>query len=128
MTAILTLSNLSFLFAPFTNWLGLADTRAFVGTDFGPYQIVSGLAAVIVSTGGCRRTRLQILACDSRDPVGGIERSEGPYESAAAIGCNHRHDVHVVAKKVYTCSKHGVGLANGMQSLQHEIANGRLKG
>ena len=53
-----------------------------------------------VSAGGCRRTKLQILSLDSRDPVGGIERSEGPHESAAAIGCNHRHDVQVVVKKV----------------------------
>lgn len=56
------------------------------------------LAAVIVS--GCPRTKFRILAGDSRDPMGGIERSEGPHESAAAIGCNHRHEVHVVAKKL----------------------------
>ena len=56
------------------------------------------LAAVIVS--GCPRTKFRILAGNSRDPMGGIERSEGPHESAAAIGCNHRHEVHVVAKKL----------------------------
>ena len=56
--------------------------------------------AVIVSVAGCRRAKPQILARDSRDPVGGIERSEGPHESAATIGCNHRHDVQIVAKKV----------------------------
>jgi hypothetical protein len=61
---------------------------------------IPGLAVVIVSLGGCRRTKPQIVAGDSGDPMGGIERSEGSDESAAAIGCNHRHDVHVVVKKV----------------------------
>src|SRR6516225_2701028 len=93
-----------------------------------PHAPIGSRSSGCGSRAGCRRTRRQVLARDSRDPVGGIERSEGPHESAAAIGCNHWHDVHVVAKKVYTCSKHGVGLANGMQSLPHEIANGCLKG
>jgi hypothetical protein len=78
----------------------LVDTRTLVGTDFGPRRIDSGVSGRYFSLAGCRRTKLQILARDSRDPMGGIERCEGPHESAAAIGCNHRHDVHVVAKKV----------------------------
>ena len=70
-----------------------------VGTT-GLARSTAGLAVVIVSADGCRRTRVQILARDCRDPAGGVEQSEGPHESAAAIGCNHRHDVHVVAKKL----------------------------
>jgi hypothetical protein len=45
-----------------------------------------GLAVVIVSLGGRGRTKHQILAGDSRDPMDGIERSKDAHESAAGIG------------------------------------------
>ena len=72
--------------------------------------------------------RLEILARDFRHPISGIESTEDPNNSGAAIGRDYRHDVHIAAKKLCACNKHGVGLPNTRRRLPHEIANRRVKG